>query len=260
MNCPDCPAQFLDLSSMTAPSVFLAGLVDGFNPCAFTIVIVLAGVLAAAGHSARARLLGGVAFCVGSFLTYVAMGLGLLQVLRAVEGVGVVRSLLHLVLSLTLFGLSCISLRDALRYRREKTPQAIMLQLPNWVKVAIRKVAECSWSGPKVVVGGVLCGIVVTLLDSLCTGQVYVPILSLIAMEGEKWRELGLLLGYNLAFIAPLVVVFVLAARGATSETMRKWSKRNVFPAKLALSVVFFILAIALFPKFGGIIANWQSS
>ena len=41
---------------------------DGFNPCAFSIVIVLAGILAVGGRRRRARLLGGTAFCVGSFM------------------------------------------------------------------------------------------------------------------------------------------------------------------------------------------------
>ncbi len=37
------------------------------------------------------------------------------------------------------------------------------------------------------------------------------------------------------AFIAPLVAVFMLAAKGADAARMSRWSKRNVFPSKLAL-------------------------
>ena len=70
---------------------------------------------------------------------------------------------------------------------------------------------------------GLVCGVVVTLLDSLCTGQVYVPVLALLAGEaGWSLRAIVLLALYNLAFIAPLVAVFVLAAFGAGSERMAR--------------------------------------
>ena len=89
---------------------------------------------------------------------------------------------------------------------------------------------------------GIGCGFLVTLLDSLCTGQVYVPVLALISREPGTWRSLFLLALYNLAFIAPLIAVFMLAAKGADAAQMSRWSKRNVFPSKLALGVVFALL------------------
>ena len=47
---------------------------------------------------------------------------------------------------------------------------------------------------------------------------------------------------YNLAFIAPLVAVFMLAAKGADAAQMSHWSKRNVFPSKIGLGVMFAAL------------------
>lgn len=246
--CPDCPAAgSLDLGAMTLPTVMVSGLIDGFNPCAFSIVIILAGILAT--HPRRGRLLAGGSFCLATYLTYVAMGLGLLRVLKALSGFAAVRTGFLTLLSLSLFVLSFLSVRDALAYRRKRCPQALTLQLPDGVKRLIRTIAERSWSGSAVVCTGFLCGLGVTVLDSLCTGQVYVPIVALISREGEAWRELALLLVYNLAFISPLIAVFVLAANGATAQRMSLWSKRNVIPSKLALATVFFILALVTLPK-----------
>ncbi|MBR6585989.1 MAG: DUF1573 domain-containing protein [Kiritimatiellae bacterium] len=233
-------------SRFTLPAVLLAGIADGFNPCAFSIVIVLAGVLAVGGRRRRARLVGGVAFCVGSYLTYMAMGLGLLKAIKALDSLRVVYDVVMLVLAASLFVLAFLSFRDAFRYRRERTPKAITLQLPDKVKRLIRAVAEASWSGPAVVVASLGCGFLVTLLDSLCTGQIYVPVLALISREPGAWRSFALLALYNLAFIAPLVAVFVLAAKGADSERMSRWSKRNVFPSKLGLGMIFAVLGILL--------------
>ena len=229
-------------SRWTLPAIVLAGIADGFNPCAFSIVIVLAGILAVGGRKRRARMLGGWAFCVGSFLTYMAMGLGLMRALRALESLRTVHDIVMTVLALSLFVLAALSVRDAYRYRKAKVPSVITLQLPDRVKKLIRAVAEASWGGPTVVVAGLGCGILVTLLDSLCTGQIYVPVLALISREPGAWRSFALLALYNLAFIAPLVVVFMLAAKGADSERMSRWSKRNVFPSKIALGFMFAIL------------------
>ena len=228
------------------------------NPAArWTLpAIVLAGILAVGGRKRRARMLGGWAFCAGSFLTYMAMGLGLMRALRALESLRTLHDVVMVVLALALFVLAFLSVRDAYRYRRAKVPSVITLQLPDRVKKLIRAVAEASWGGPTVVVAGLGCGFLVTLLDSLCTGQIYVPVLALISREPGAWRAFALLAIYNLAFIAPLVAVFMLAAKGADSERMSRWSKRNVFPSKIALGFMFAILGVLLLPAFGARLAE----
>lgn len=266
---PECPVVVIPVtgaavetqaanttSSWTFLTVLIAGLADGFNPCAFSIIIVLAGILAVGGRKRRARLLGGWAFCIASFLTYMAMGLGLMRLIRALESLRTVHDVVMALLSLSLFVLAALSVRDAFRYRKEKVPSAIALQLPDKVKRLIRVVAETSWSGPAVVITGFGCGFLVTLLDSLCTGQIYVPVLALISREAEAWRSLMLLAVYNLAFIAPLIVIFILAAKGADSERMSRWSKRNVFPSKIVMGIVFAILGVLVLPKFGSFVVD----
>ena len=232
--------------SIALPSVLFAGLVDGFNPCAFSIVIILAGILAVGGRRRKSQILGGVAFCLSSFMTYMFMGFGLLEAIRALSGFYLVRNILFAILSVFLFALSFLSFRDAFRYRVAGVPSVITLQLPDGVKKAIRCVAERSWSGPTVVFTSLLCGFLVTLLDSLCTGQVYVPVLVLLSKQNDSAYTLLLLALYNIAFISPLVAIFIFSAFGVGSERMRIWSKRNVFPSKIALGFLFLALGVLL--------------
>ena len=233
-------------SRWTLPTVVLAGIVDGFNPCSFAIMISLAGILAIGGRKRRARILGGLAFCVGSFLTYMLMGLGLMQALKALAGLHVVRDIVTAILALSLFILSFLSFRDAVKFRKIPVFSVVTLKLPEPVKNLIRQIAMSSWSGPTVVLAGLGCGFLITLLDSLCTGQVYVPVLALISREPGAWRSFVLLVVYNLAFIAPLVAVFVLASKTTDAFQMAQWSSRNVIPAKIALGVVFAVLGALL--------------
>ena len=233
-------------SHWTLPTVVLAGIVDGFNPCSFAIMISLAGILAIGGRKRKARILGGLSFCAGTFVTYMLMGLGLMQALKALEGLRVVHDVVMALLALSLFVLSFLSFRDALKFRKVPVFSVVTLKLPEGVKVLIRKIALESWSGPAVALAGFGCAFLVTLLDALCTGQVYVPVLALISREPGAWRSFALLALYNLAFIAPLVAVFILASKTTDAFLMAQWSSRNVIPAKVALGGVFAVLGILM--------------
>ena len=234
------------VSRWTLPAIILAGIIDGFNPCSFAIMISLAGILAIGGRKRKARILGGLAFCIGTFVTYMLMGLGLMQALKALEGLRIVHDIVMVLLALALFVLSFLSFRDALKFKKVPVFSVVTLKLPEGVKVLIRKIAMESWGGPAVVLAGFGCAFLVTFLDALCTGQVYVPAIALISREPGAWRSFALLAIYNLAFIAPLVAVFILASKTADAFQLAKWSSRNVIPAKIALGVVFAVLGVLM--------------
>ena len=234
------------VSRYTLPAVVFAGIVDGFNPCSFAIMISLAGILAIGGRKRRARIVGGLSFCLGSFVTYMLMGLGLMQALKVLESLRLAHDIVVAVIALALFILSFLSFRDAMRFRKIPVFTVVTLKLPEGVKNLIRQVAMSSWSGPAVALAGFGCAFLVTLLDSLCTGQVYVPVLALISREPGAWRSFCLLVIYNIAFVLPIVMVFVLASKTTDAFQMAKWASRNVIPAKIALGIVFAFLGILM--------------
>jgi cytochrome c biogenesis protein CcdA len=52
-------------------------------------------------------------------------------------------------------------------------------------------------------------GLLVSILEAVCTGQVYLPTIAYVLKRTHLWVEaLGYLLLYNIMFIAPLFVVF----------------------------------------------------
>lgn len=244
----------------TLPAIILAGIADGFNPCSFAIMISLAGILAIGGRKRKARIIGGLAFCLGSFVTYMLMGLGLMQALKALSGLRILHDIVIAILALTLFVLSFLSFRDAFRFRKIPVFSVVTLKLPEGVKNLIRQIAMSSWSGPAVALAGFGCAFLVTLLDALCTGQVYVPVLALISREPSAWHSFALLAIYNLAFISPLVAVFILASKTTDAFQMAKWSSRNVIPAKIGLGIVFAVLAVLMLLglKAGGIVSMFN--
>ena len=80
-----------------------------------------------------------------------------------------------LIALLLLFAL--LSFRDAWRFRRSGKSSSVTLQLPEKVKNRIHAVM---WSGLKfryLLPGAFTVGVLVTVLESVCTGQVYLPTL-----------------------------------------------------------------------------------
>lgn len=228
------------------PAVAVAGLADGLNPCAFATIVFLTSLLASGGRRGRAVFMGGLAFCFASFVTYFLIGFGLLSALRRLEGLLTVRALVEWGTMAALMILGAFSLLDAWRYSQSGDAGSVRLQLPAGVKRRIRLFARERWSGAAVFGTGLLCGAGVTVLESVCTGQMYLPTLVFMSRDGGGLRAWGMLLLYNILFIVPLFAVFLLGAFGIRSQRLAELTRYHVVPSKILLSLVFFALAAFL--------------
>lgn len=85
------------------------------------------------------------------------------------------------------------------------------------------------------------CGVIVSLLELACTGQVYLPTILYMAQQGSS-SAVGWLLVYNLAFILPLVIIFALVYAGMTQEALLRFQKNHTATVKFALAAVFLLL------------------
>jgi cytochrome c biogenesis protein CcdA len=84
----------------------------------------------------------------------------------------------------------------------------------------------------------------VTVLESVCTGQVYVPALVLMIKSGQSvWRSAAYLGMYNLIFVMPLIILLTLACFGLRTPALVEWSRRNVATGKVLLGLFFLGMA-----------------
>lgn len=239
------------LKTFTLPAVLFAGLVDGINPCAISTLIFFMSMLTTAGVRGRGVLLMGGAFAFASFATYTAIGLGLLRSLHMLEAYPAARSVFETVLALILLFLAVLSFRDAYRYRRSHRPQDVSVQLPATVKKLINRVLRKGVKSRHLLLAGVGTGALVTALETVCTGQVYVPTMALVIRDAGgigifQARVWGLLLLYNAMFSTPLLVAIVLTRFGLTTPAMLKLSRNNVPFSKTLLGLFFLTLATYL--------------
>src|SRR5690606_15626916 len=132
------------------------------------------------------------------------------------------------------------SFRDA-RLARAGRLAEMSLQLPGFLKERIRSVVRSGAKSRRFVAAAFLSGIAISVLELACTGQVYLPTI-VYAMKSGYDRAVWFLLLYNIAFITPLVLVFVLAWKGMRSETLLRFQQRRTALVKTALGFLFLFL------------------
>ena len=93
----------------------------------------------------------------------------------------------------------------------------------------------------RLVIAAFLTGIAISFLELACTGQVYAPIIYQI--QQGKLDAVAMLVLYNLAFVAPLIAIFLLAYGGLRSEALIALQKKHTFTVKIALGLLFVLLA-----------------
>ncbi len=236
--------RFRSLGPLT---VVLAGLVDGLNPCAFATLVFFVSYLTLSGRRGREVLAVGAAFTVGVFLAYLAVGLGFYKVLGMLGDV--LTRLGRWVYGLTAVlcaGLAVMSFADFLKARRGNVGD-MSLNLPHGLRKRINAAIRRGRGADTYVAGAFVTGIVVSFLELACTGQVYLPtIIFVTSVPDLRGRAVLYLVVYNLLFVLPLVVVFILAYYGTTSKELTRFLQRNAAGVKLGMVVLFASLAVWL--------------
>ncbi len=239
--------------SLTLGLVISAGLVDGLNPCAFAAVIFLVSYLTLVGGTRRQILLAGGLFTAGVFAAYMLIGMFLYRIAGMLPTGGTVRLVVNCAMLALLAALTVLSLVDFVRCLRGR-PEEITLRLPDFLNRHLRaRVRRFARRGFGTAVAAVVLGMVVASIELGCTGQVYIPIVNMLAEPDRRPVAFGYLVIYNTAFIVPLLAVFLSAAAGVTSERMAAFFRRRAAWVKLALAVVFILLAAGIMHTTGWI-------
>jgi cytochrome c biogenesis protein CcdA len=246
---PDVQAELTSrMKQFTLAGILLAGLLDALNPCAMATIVFFMSLLSAAGVRGRRILLAGSAFAVGCFMTYTALGFGVLRVIHLFEGFHSVKLVANTLMVAMMVLLAILSLRDALRYGATHNPRDISVKLPFLLMRKGHQLMKDGMGHRSIVIGGLVTGVVVTALESVCTGQIYIPTLVMLIKCGGGYssRAIGYLVAYNLMFVLPLVILFILVYQGLKWQAVLEWSKRNVVVSKILMGLFFLVMAVMM--------------
>ena len=223
-----------------------AGLLDGINPCAFATIIFFISYMSLVGRERKEMLVAGGAFAAALFVTYLLLGMGLLKFLSFLNEFSVIAKCVYLLTAIGTFALGFLSLYDAYKAKQGKVKE-ITLQLPKSLKQRIHKVIREQTRTSGVIIGALVIGFAISVLELVCTGQVYLPTITFVmGVEGMRGHALAYLILYNLMFIVPLLLVFGFVYWGTTSVQLGGVLQRHLMPVKLGTGVLLFGLGIWL--------------
>ena len=235
-----------NFSNITLALVIGGGLLDGINPCAFATIIFFLSYLQVAKRSPREILMVGGSFILAIFLAYFSVGLifhAAIEKLVHLDSFKTARVIMTWTFAFFAFLVAALSLRDGIRASRGNISD-MTLQLPDFLKNRIRGTIRKRARSRNFVVAAFITGIIISILELACTGQVYAPIVYQI--QQGRADAVTYLLIYNLAFILPLVIIFVLAYRGMTSEALVRFQKNHTATVKYATAILFFALTLII--------------
>ncbi|WP_334078871.1 glutaredoxin family protein [Microbulbifer sp. M83] len=237
----------LDVADLGLPLFTIAlGLIDGFNPCAMWVLLVLLSILVRLQDRRRMALIAGTFVLVSGAVYYMFMAAWLNLFLL----VGV-SALLRWLLGGVALAIGALNLRDFFR-SGDQCGRDYMLSIPESAKPGLyerlRRVLRAD-SLAASLVGVALLAILVNFIELLCTAglpAIYTAVLSRQELgAGAYYAYLGL---YILAYIADdlLMVSIAVIALGSRRLTDRagRWLK---FTSGLVMLVLGVILV--LFPQ-----------
>ncbi len=225
------------LAPLTPLAVALAGLVDGINPCAFAVLTLLLGTLAASGSRGRALVLGG-AYTVGIFVCYIAAGLGIVGAVGAFGLASTFR---------IAAGIISIVLGPAILFAALGFGEAFRPVLPTMSRVAISQwIRSARNAGP---IAALALGVGVGLIELPCTGGIYLGVLGVLA-GGSVADAVPLLVLYNLCFVLPLALIVVAVAFGLGPSSVDRWRQSRRRLVMGATGLIMVILGAAVLAEF----------
>lgn len=232
------------LPAVTLGTVIAAGVIDGINPCAFTVLLLFITTLlatlqakeaqgiAASVNAVRARMIGmGSIYIAAVFLTYLALGAGLLVTADLFVRVHLPARLG----ALLAIGMGLWMLKDYFLPGvglRLQAPAAI----GRWAREAARKTTV-----PALIGAGFLIG----LCTVPCSGAVYLAVLALLSAQPTT-TAFGYLVLYNLMFIIPLVGVLVAASARPALNKLAHWNLHHKEGVRLALGLGVVVMGLAI--------------
>jgi cytochrome c biogenesis protein CcdA len=235
-----------EFNALTYGIVLSAGLLDGINPCAFTTVIFLISYLSLVGGKRGQMLYTGGMFTLAVFVTYLVIGLAFFNFAKLILREHLIATIVNSVLLIIVAALAVFSLVDFVRCLKGNVTD-ITLQLPDFLKGKIReKIRNYAKNKTAIIGASFVLGVVIAGMELTCTGQVYFPIVTMISEPRHRVAATMYLFSYNIAFILPLVAVFLLATFGVTSERMGIFFRRHIALIKLGLALLFIAMAVMI--------------
>lgn len=231
------------LSAKKLPYLFLTGLINGLNPCAASMLLMLLAVMAVYKIPV---LKTGFSYMAGKYISYVLMGIFVYRMAVFLEQ-GIFKQItkgITIVLALLAICLCLLNLKDFFHLLKKEYGR-ITLQLPK----GLRKFNHCLINRLKhipvflLLPAVFLLGLFLSVGEFFCTGQIYIAsILYFMETQRGSLPILAFFL-YTLAMCIPQLILVALVAKTKSIDRVSELALNHVPAVKLISAVLFAVLA-----------------
>lgn len=218
------------------PLVTIAGLVDGINPCAIGMIILLLGYLLVFAKKPEKVLPLGVAYITTVYLTYLVIGLFFFKTVSFLS-FHQWSQWFERILAVALLLAGLVNIKD---FFLPKAP--IHLEIPQRTRKYLFALIEKA-TLPAIMVLAVL----VTLLETPCSLPIYAGTAMILAGSGlPTIGVVGYFLYYNFLFVLPLIVILFLTWKGKQIVELKEWEHKHKRTMKLSLGLLLVLMSAYL--------------
>lgn len=215
--------------------IISTAVIDSVNPCAIAVLIFLLSVLLVLKANKKRIITVGLFYIFAVFISYYAAGIGILSLMAHNFFLKISSPFMLIFGGLTIIG-GLISIKEGL------LPQTTqLLVIPEKTKGLFMKYIE-KGTIPAVLIAGVI----VSLVELPCTGQVYLAILSLMNQNEFKTQAHLYLLLYNFIFVLPLIIILFAAAWGLDINRLQNLRKGTRKIIKVLIGLIMIALGLWL--------------
>ncbi len=246
----DADTVEMKLSVVKMISVFLAGLVNGLNPCSLSLLLMFISMIMVKKVSVRKM---GFTFAASKFITFFLLGTLLYSIFAhlKIKWFGLLTKGIILIFVVTIVILNINDYFSAKSDHYEK----IKMQLPVRLRKACHEWIKNAVSGDNagtIMIMSFLLGMIITFGEFLCTGQIYLATIVYILQSNSSFtiNALFYFLIYDIAFILPLLIITVAIDRGRELFDISEALRGKLPAIKLinaGLFLIFGVLIVVLF-------------
>ena len=219
--------------NLTLGTILSAGLLDSINPCAIGIMLLFISLLFSLNRQRSVVLFFGGFYIIAVYVTYLLIGLG---ILKAVHLFGV-HGFFGYVAAILLIVMGVIHVGPLWLNRFKWIAWMNSCHIPPGYQKHLKKGA---------IVGGLILGLLVAICEFPCSGGVYLATIGLLSVKASFLQGVMYLMLYNVMFVLPLIVVFLVAGNKNVLDKMSKWQQKNIVKAKKTMGYIMIILGFLL--------------
>lgn len=231
------------------PGLFLTGIVNGLNPCSFSMLLFFITLLL----SRKSGLLKmGLSFLIGKFVAYMALGTVLFSLFLTIDNtiVNLFQNIVKYILVAVVVVAAALNLSDFVAARHEKYNK-IRLQLPVGLRrlnhSLIRRFSLIG-NAKLLILFVFVLGLLISVGEFLCTGQIYLATILYVLRRNSSldFQALGAFLVYVFGMMIPSLALTFAVWRGKEIYHLSEYVRKHMPLIKIANAVIFLIFGVIL--------------